>query len=372
MDIKGFKGRDGTVHQYEYDALANKPTENPDSGGNVGVEPAEDDIPKFFYGGALPQTKDDTVMPFRYISKTQDIGGYCETKAQGTSSMNYAKKNQTTKFYKDADCAEKMKIDFKGWGKQRKFCFKANWIDISHARNIVSARLWGDVVKSRANYLELPELLRTSPNQGAVDGFPVKVYAAGVYQGRYTLNIPKDGWMANMDDENEAHCILCGENYVSGCFRAAAKIDESDWTDEIHDVVPASIKTRWNEVISFVMNSTDDEFKANLGNYFYVDSLIDYYLFGLASCGLDAFGKNQLYMTYNGQKWLASMYDMDSTWGLYWNGSRFVPANYSRNQYEDYVNSTGNLLYVRLEKLFYAELQARWAAGIRSRSSLRK
>ena len=337
-------------------------TEMIQSNTAVSVEPEEDDIPKFFYGGDLPQTKTDTIMPFRYISKTQDISGYCETKAQGTSSMSYAKKNQTTKFYKDAACTEKMKVDFKGWGEQRKFCFKANWIDISHARNIVSARLWGDVVKSRSNYADLPELLRTSPNQGAIDGFPVKVYANGVYQGRYTLNIPKDGWMANMNDELETHCILCGENYVSGCFRAAANINESDWSDELHDTVPDSIKTRWNEVISFVMNSTDEEFKTNIGNYFDIPSLIDYHLFGLASCGLDAYGKNQIYMTYDGQKWIASMYDMDSTWGLYWNGSKFVATDYARESYEDMTSGRqGNLLYIRLEENFYEELQARWA-----------
>lgn len=343
----------------------------PDENGNVvianisTVEPAEDDIPKVFFGGALQQTKTEAVVPFRYISKTQDISGYAEIKAQGNSSMSYPKKNQTVKLFKDAGCTEKLKVDFKGWGKQNKHVYKANWIDLSHARNVVSARLWADIVKSRANYAELPELLRTSPNQGAVDGFPVKVFAAGVYQGRYTLNIPKDKWTFNMDDDLNEHCVLCGENYASGCFRASAQINESDWTDEIHDTVPASIKTRWNEVISFVMNSTDEDFRANLGNYFYIDSLIDYYLFGLASCGLDAFGKNQIYMTYDGQRWIASMYDMDSTWGLYWNGSKFVATDYARTSYEDFASTAssgdGNLLYIRLEQLFWSELQTRWA-----------
>jgi hypothetical protein len=330
---------------------------------NIGIpviEPAEDDIPKVFFGGALPQTKDDTIMSFRYISKTEDIRGYCKTKAQGNSSMAYPKKNQTVKLYRDAGCTEKLKVNFKGWGKQSKFCFKANWIDLTHARNIVSARLWGDVVRSRANYDTIPEQLRTSPNQGAVDGFPVKVYANGVYQGRYTINIPKDAWMANMDDELDTHCILCGENYVSGCFRAEANIDGSDWTDEVHDTVPDAIKTRWNEVIRFVMNSTDDEFVAGIGNYFDVPSLIDYYLFGLASCGLDAFGKNQLYMTYDGQKWYATMYDMDSTWGLYFDGSYFVSDSYARNSYQDFADGDGNLLYIRLETLFADDIRARW------------
>lgn len=325
------------------------------------VEPKTDDIPKVFFEEAIPQTKDDVVTKFRYISKTLDFEGYAEFKAQGNSSMKYPKKNMTVKMYKDAELTEKLKIDFKGWGKQRKHVYKANWIDLLHARNVVSARIWADVVKSRSNYLELPELYRTSPNQGAVDGFPVKVYSQGIYQGRYTLNIPKDAWMANMDDELDNHCILCSENYVSGCFRASANINESDWTDEIHDTVPTSIKTRWNEVISFIMNSTDAEFKANLENYFFVDSLIDYLIFGMVSCGLDAFGKNQLFYTYDGLKWIAGMYDMDSTWGLYWNGSKFVSASYSRTEYEDFVSGRqGNLLYIRLVELFHEEIKARY------------
>lgn len=329
----------------------------PEAGSVVvdSTEPTADDIPIIFYGKALPQTKDDTIMPFRYVSRTQDIKGYCVTKAQGTSSMSYPKKNQTTKIYADAECTEKLKIDFRGWGKQNKFCLKANWIDITHARNIVSARLWADVVKSRSDYAELPELLRTSPNLGAVDGFPVKVYAAGVYQGRYTLNIPKDGWMANMDDELDTHCILCGESKGAGHFRAEALIDKSDWSDELHDTVPAAIKTRWNEVISFVMNSTDAVFKSDLGNYFDVPSVMDYYLFGLASCHFDGFAKNQIYMTYDGQKWIASTYDMDSTWGLHWNGQSFVAT-----EKQDYLGSAENLLYWRLSQLFKNELKERW------------
>ena len=325
-------------------------------------EPREEDIPKVFINGMIPTTKDDVNAELTYISKTLTFHAYITIKCQGTSSMKYPKKNFTIKLFEDAERSQKKKIDFKYWGSQNKFCLKANWIDISHARNVVSARLWGDVVKSRSNYNELPELLRTSPNQGAIDGFPIKVYANGIYQGRYTWNIPKDGWMTNMDDDLDTHCILCGENYDSGCFRAAALIDESDWSDELHDTCPDSIKTRWNEVINFVINSTDEEFKANLGNYFDIPSLLDYDLFGLAVCGSDSFGKNQIYMTYDGNKWIASMYDLDTTWGMYWNGETLVPADYARTKFEDYVNGRlGNLLYYRIEQLFYTELQTRWA-----------
>ena len=336
-------------------------------GGSTPValtEPYGDDIPRIFLSeGILPTTKISTTMKFEYISKNKRYSGYVDIKCQGTSSMSYPKKNFSIKTYNDKALATKMKIDFMNWGNQNKFVLKANYIDISHARNIVSARLWGDIVETRENYSELPELLRTSANNGAIDGFFVKVYANGVYQGRYTMTIPKDGWMANMDKSLDEHCILCGENYGSGLFRETALIDGSDWSDELHDVVPAPIVTRWNQVINFVMKSSDSEFKANIGQYFDLTSLIDYYIFAYVSCGLDSMGKNQIYMTYDGQKWLASMYDMDSTWGLYWNGQKFVSASYRmQDDYESAANGHAkNLLYLRLEQTFIDEIKERYA-----------
>lgn len=156
------------------------------------IEPATEDIPKVFIDGQIPTTKTEVNAELTYISKTLNFHAYITIKCQGNSSMSYPKKNFTIKLFKDADRNEKLKVDLKGWGKQNKFVLKANWIDISHLRNVVSARIWGDIVKSRSNYEDLPEELRTSPNQGAVDGFPIKVYNNGVYQGRYTWNIPKD------------------------------------------------------------------------------------------------------------------------------------------------------------------------------------
>lgn len=324
-------------------------------------EPGEKDIPRVYIDGTIPTTKNEVLATLKYQSKTDTFNAYIKIKCQGTSSLAYPKKNFTIKMFEDEACETKLKKNFRNWGNQNKFCLKANWIDFSHARNIGCAQLWGEVVRSRDEYENYPEEYKTSPNQGAVDGFPFLLYCNGHYWGRYTWNIPKDGWMSNMDDELDTHCILCSEDYNSSCFRAAAVIDETDWTDELHDTVPASILTRWNEIITFVQNSSDDDFKANLSNYFYVDSLIDYYIFSYVICHLDGLGKNQLFFTYNGQKWIAGAYDMDSTLGLYWDGNSFVSNTYRMQEdYETAVNGTSNLLYDRLKSLFTEEIKARW------------
>lgn len=325
------------------------------------VEPGNNDIPKVYIDGIIPTTKDEVNAVLRYKSKTDTFLAYIKIKCQGTSSMSYPKKNFTIKMYEDAEYTTKLKRNFRGWGEQNKFCLKANWIDLSHARNICCARLWSEVVKSRDGYENYPEELKTSPNQGAVDGFPFLLYCNGHYWGRYTWNIPKDAWMANMDDSLNTHCILCSEDYNSSCFRAAALIDESDWTDELHDEVPENILTRWNEVINFVMNSSDEDFVANLSNYFDVESLIDYYLFSYVICHLDGLGKNQLFFTYDGQHWIASVYDMDSTAGLYWDGTSFVSDFYRMQEdYETGVNGSTNLLYDRIASLMSDIIAERW------------
>lgn len=340
------------------------------------VEPEALDMPKVFFNGDKPTDKTAVHATIEYISKTQHFKGYVDIKCQGTSSMAYPKKNYTIKMFSDETRSTKLKKDFKGWGKQSKFCLKANYIDHSHARNIVSAKLWGQVVKSRSDFDSLPEELKTSPNYGAVDGFPIKVYYNNTYEGVYTWNIPKDGWMNNMDDKLDTHCILCGEEYVSGCFRSA---NASAWSDELHDTMPANIVTSFNNFQNFVINSSDDDFKTGLSNYADVNSLIDYYIFQYVICGLDSMGKNQLFFTYDGIKWIASSYDMDSTFGLYWNGQRFVSATYRMQ--EDYesgshttsYNNKGNLLYVRMEELFCDEIKARYTelrAGVLSYANI--
>ena len=79
--IKGFK-KNGEILKYDYNALENLPA------NTALVEPMDDDIPKVFFSEAIPQDKNYVKTKFRYVSKTLDVSGYAEFKAQGNSSMN--------------------------------------------------------------------------------------------------------------------------------------------------------------------------------------------------------------------------------------------------------------------------------------------
>lgn len=164
--------------------------------------------------------------------------------------------------------------------------------------------------------------------------------------------------MANLDETNANHAMVMSETcFDSGIFRSTVLLDGSDWTDELHDTVPENIKTRWNEVIRFINEASDEEFYNNIDNYIDIQSVIDYDVFCVVLCGIDSFGKNQMFLTYDGQKWYMSVYDLDSMLGLQWNGSELLPANYPRGAFTD-LNR--NLLINRVEKLFGKEIAARY------------
>lgn len=324
------------------------------------VEPKSNDIPELYISGTLPTSKDDGKVKVQvtYASKTSKFSEYATLKVQGNTSVNFPKKNFNITFFSDATCKTKSKHNFKGWGKQNKFTLKANWIDITHARNIVSARLWTDVVKSRSDYQTLPSGLKQSPNLSVIDGFVVKVYANGVYQGRYTLNMPKDKWMFNMDDELDTNAVLYSEGFKC-LFKDEQQIaiDGTDWTDEIHeDVVPASVVSKFNAFYNFAATATDANFKANISNYVDLQSLIDYYIFGFVNCGYDSFGKNQVFLYYDNGVYYASVYDLDTTWGLYWNGESLLAYDYAESEY--IIPRHG--LYTRLKKLYPEQIKARY------------
>lgn len=342
-----------------------------DINGNVikfkqNQEPLVGDKPRVYFMGNVLNTATGTteIVKVLYVSKTLTFVCWAKIKVQGSSSKAYPKKNYTITLYEDEACTIKFRVDFMGWGKQNKFCLKANWIDITHARNVVTARLWGDMVASRSDFDTLPEELRTAPNYGAINGFPIIVYINGIYWGRYTWNIPKDAWTFNMDDSLDTHCAICGEDYKKTCFQESpVLLDGSDWSDEIHDTCPESIVTSWNNVHDFVINSTDEEFVANFENYMNKLSVIDYYILAYVDCGIDSLGRNMIFLTYDGNYWINSAYDLDSTWGLGWSGGLTNnPELPMQSGYQSVINySEGNKLFVRLEGLCADAIKTRYA-----------
>lgn len=330
------------------------------------VEPAEDDIPKVYWTGNLPTSKNEVDIQgtIRYKSKTADFQYPATLKVQGSSSVNYAKKNFTLKPYKDSTFESKKKLAFKNWPEMNKFVLKAHWIDHSHVRNVGTAKIWGKIVEARSDYAALPEELRNAPNNGATDGFSIKFFANGVYQGLYEWIVPKDK-LFGQDSDIATHSILNSElnNQPTCAFATTSPTISGNWSEELQDSMSTAISTSFANLIKFVAGSTDEEFVANAENYFDVQSVIDFDIFARVFCIVDNLCRNQIFFTYDGAKWYEGVWDVDAILGLPPTVRGFFAYDTEFQTgyiaYKDY--GVTNLLYQRVENLFLERFKARYA-----------
>ena len=294
--------------------------------------------------GTLPTTKADGKYNIVYsFDKTADSNNGI-IGIQGQSSEGFPKKNYNLTF------ANKFVADA-GWIAQKTYTLKGNFNDLTHARNIVSAKLWGQIVRSRDwelfNYADnsgdlildnngnsfagysdmMPQLV----NGGATDGFPIALVNNDKYMGVYDFQIKKDAEMLGMGDGNN-ECILSCERVVdmpSVHFKGLAEIDGNDYDYEYlpDEDNPDWAKTSFNQMISSVMDSTGVNYKDTVEQYVDTQSALDYMIFTALIGGVDMVTKNFLMVTYDGAKWYFSAYDMDCTFGNWQDGSlRISPS----------------------------------------------
>lgn len=68
-----------------------------------------------------------------------------------------------------------------------------------------------------------------------------------------------------------------------------------DGTDEQNAEYRAYVEGKWREFYEFVVTATDEEFKAHLGDYCVLNSVLYYYLFTLRYTMTDNHGKNSFF-----------------------------------------------------------------------------
>lgn len=292
----------------------------------------------------MEDKSDERKIAFSYRDGDEQITGYAKIKVQGSSSLAYEKKNYTIKLYSDKDCDEKMPVDL-GWGAQNKYCLKANWVDRTQARNLVTANL-------AAQAQEKYGLLTQTPNNGCVDGFPVEVYANGRFLGLYTWNIPKDAWMFAMDEDDPNHLLLSGQGWEeANYFRAMPGFDT--WSMEVGEE-SEEVQEKLDRLFDFVMNTSDQEFRDHFSEYLNLDAALNYYVISDIAYLHDNLGKNMLLATYDGQVWYLCLYDLDTSWGTTNDGLGLV-------DYQDrLLDLSANLLLERMEQCFPRELAQRY------------
>ena len=303
--------------------------------------------------------KNEINMDARLFSEDGELESYATLKYQGHSSLRFSKKNYTLKFWEDADRSEKRKLTFSHWNKENKYILKADYIDPTMCRNLICANVWAEVVASREN---LNEAFTDLSNYGAVDGFPTILYINGEFQGIYNMNLHKDDDLFGMSEDKE-HAIMITNDPTAeeAFFKAQAVFTEtSPWEVEYCGTEDSDwAKKKLNALIRFVMESDDETFRKDLHKYLDVDSAVDY-LLCMYALGLTNHGADELLLVCYGadEPWVASMYDMETGFGLSADGKQFLSAETFLPKAGD--SATENLLWDRLLQNFYPELCSRY------------
>lgn len=213
--------------------------------------------------------------------------------------------------------------------------------------------MYADITSTRSY---IPDGLIGAENFAQIKGHPVNVYINGSYIGLYTLNTTKSSNMLNMkgDKENE---IAIGADVWSDAtlFKTdSATLEEGkDFGVLAPDVVTDTTKASVNRLLAFVNSSSDTDFVNNINDYIDLPSMIDYFIFANVTQDTDGMGKNAAYYTYDGKIWIAVAYDLDSTWGLHWDGASLDP--YDQNA----ISFRGNKLFNRISSSFKEQIKAR-------------
>lgn len=310
-----------------------------------------------FYGSMNGiSTTDRVTLDVKYESADRLFEAKASLRIQGASSTAYPKKNYSVKF-ENSD-GEKLKVSvLDEWGSHSKYCLKANYIDVTQSRNVVSAKLYGQIAKTRVK----DDVISTLTNGGAIDGFPVVVYLNDEFLGLYTFNTAKDEYIFDIKKNGGDHSAILSSEHYTAQTELKAPIDgtvedagfELEYNSTGDDT--AWLIDSFNDMVNFIDNNDGYFFRIGLSDYIDVDRAIDEMLFTYLIGGDDNVSKNMLWVTYDGKVWVPSPYDLDSTWGLKWNAETFIDPGSVKPGYPY------NKLWEKLELYFENEVSMRWA-----------
>ena len=338
--------------------------------------------------------------------------------AQGSSSMGYWIKNQAV------DIDDGSTIKFGNWVAQDSFHIKKYYIDVFRGQCVAAYWLTEQMYQTRAYGERRPwnYLIQAGTTQNAIgkfnkdfdtgalghpDGFPVHVFFNGKDAGIYAFNLKKhrDNYYQKKDNIN--NIILDGK--INSDFLFGGTID---WTKfEIRNPKTKKKKDGW-ELVDVNGDTYNGDFptelmgtatpgydssnlshvksadtkavierlstvnaalaasktKETFETYFDVPFFIDYYLISQVLYNFDGFNKNWIWCTWDGELWTPTSYDMDSIFGMYWNGTRVFPSGeympISNTPAYDYNTNSilGNGVFIvkTLRELYLPEIKARY------------
>lgn len=325
--------------------------------GNVSVC---DNVPRperivmleFFTDDTLPTQKNEQnpILACGRIKANFDgleIYKYATLEVQGASSASYPKKNWTFAFFNDSEYSDEYEFRIGTLVPHSEYVFKANWIDATHCRNIVSNRLWEQFVMSRDGYPkrecevaydDTDTDVMHRIDTGAlchVEGFPCVLYINGEFYGIGDFNIGKKRANYNLNKSSATQVQMQAEQHID-----FLNFEKSTTKWEIRNPKNGTFNSVEPIVAPWFASNdpTDADFKTNFPTTHNLQNAIDYLIFIEFIYADDCVDKNFQLTTWDGEVFSFMPYDLDTTFNLWWDGSKYTdPSDPS------VVHSTNNV-----------------------------
>ena len=279
--------------------------------------------------GNISLLSPDAAEPTNSFAKVKWRGG--TTNTADKHKRNYKIKTLNEK-------GKKQEISLLGMREDNNWILDAGQIDLFRLRNRIATEIWND-------FATKPYYASKEPKaKSGVTGKVVEVILNNEYRGIYSLTEAMDRKelkLKKYDDENQK---FHGQLWkVSSWDKATFWDIDKDYDNtqetwhafetkypDIEDVNPTDYSPLY-EAIDFVVNSNDETFKEEVGDYFDISVLIDYQLFQETLKPVDNNGKNMYWGIYDvakSKKLTLAIWDLDASVGQDWHCSTPLHPDY--------------------------------------------
>lgn len=301
--------------------------------------------------GSMSLYSSDATEPTISLIKAKWRGG--STNTADKHKRNYKIKSINFK-------GKSQDISLLGMREDNNWIMDAGQIDLFRLRNRIATEIWNDFATKPYYASKEPKV------KSGVTGKVVEVILNNEYRGIYSLTEAMDRKelkLKKYDDKNqEFHGQLWK---VSSWDKATFWDIDKDYDNtqetwhafetkypDIEDVNPTDYSPLY-EAIDFVVNSNDEAFKKEAGDYFDIPVLIDYQLFLETLKPVDNNGKNMYWGIYDvakSKKLTLAIWDLDASVGQDWHCSTPLHPDYVLPNTDLGVKDVFNL-YHRLSSL---------------------
>ena len=279
--------------------------------------------------GSMSLYSSDATEPTISLIKAKWRGG--STNTADKHKRNYKIKSINFK-------GKSQDISLLGMREDNNWILDAGQIDLFRLRNRIATEIWND-------FATKPYYASKEPKaKSGVTGKVVEVILNNKYRGIYSLTEAMDRKELKLkkydDKDQEFHGQLWK---VSSWDKATFWDIDKDYDNtqetwhafetkypDIEDVSPTDYSPLY-EAIDFVVNSNDEAFKKEVGDYFDIPVLIDYQLFQETLKPVDNNGKNMYWGIYDvakSKKLTLAIWDLDASVGQDWHCSTPLHPDY--------------------------------------------